>query len=141
MALLGLDLLRMHNNKAVFADYKQHCAGFFDILGDVKLPAAAGSDGSSSGGVGSGNASSASSSQHSVVAAACSSTARLETDAARKPSDELDYPELHSLSVEDQHSSAAIVATLLLVRWMRANSEGELLAATCDSVQEKVSMS
>ncbi|WIA20534.1 hypothetical protein OEZ85_004929 [Tetradesmus obliquus] len=34
MTLLGIDLLRMHNNKAVFGDHKQHQAGFFQILRD-----------------------------------------------------------------------------------------------------------
>jgi hypothetical protein len=38
MVLLSIDLLRMHNNKAVFADFKKNQAGFYEILKD--LPAA-----------------------------------------------------------------------------------------------------
>jgi hypothetical protein len=32
MVLVGVDLLRMHNNKEIFADNKRCEAGFFDIL-------------------------------------------------------------------------------------------------------------
>jgi hypothetical protein len=54
--------------------------------------------------------------------------------AARKPPEKVEYPELHNLSVEDLHSSAAIIATLLLVKWM--HSVEELPEGVCAAVQK-----
>jgi hypothetical protein len=92
MVLLGIDLLCMHNNKAVFGQYKQHQAGFFEILKPSNGTAAAGGS-------------------LTIKAADDGSVA-----AERKPPGMLDNPELYNLSAEDLNIIAAILATLLMVR-------------------------
>jgi hypothetical protein len=105
MVLLGIDLLRMHNNKAVFENYKQHQAGFFEILKPSDRTAAAGGS-------------------LNIKAADDGSVA-----AERKPPGTLDYPELYNLSAEDLNSIAAILATLLMVqRWQVLNPTGHKYA-------------
>lgn len=96
MALLGIDLLRMHNNKAVFGNYKQHQAGFFEILKpDDGAAAAAGGS--------------------LTIKAAADGSVAVE----HKPPGKLDYAELYNLSGE-LHSVAAILATMLVMqRWQK----------------------
>jgi hypothetical protein len=98
MVLLGLDLLRMHNNKAVFAQYQQHQAGFFEILrpsnGAAARAAAAGGS-------------------LTITTAYDGSVAGEFFE--RRPPGALAYPELYNLSEEDLHSVAGILATVLLM--------------------------
>jgi hypothetical protein len=109
MVLLGVDLLRMHNNKAVFAQYKLHQAGFFEILGPDTSDAGA------------------------EAAARDSLTIKAAADgrvtAERKPPSGLDYSELYMLSQRDLRGVAAILATLLMVqRWQTLFPEEENVA-------------
>jgi hypothetical protein len=111
MALLGIDLLRMHNNKAVFAQYKQHQAGFYEILHD-KQGEEKTKDADAAGSL--------------IIKAAADGSVTAE----RKPPSSLDYLELYNLSRKDLRSVAAILATLLMVqRWQMlfpANAKDKL---------------
>lgn len=116
MALLGTDLLRMHNNKAVFRDYKQHQAGFFEILGDPE-PAEAADGGSL------------------TIRAADDST----VTAQRRPPSELVCADLYNLSEQELHSIAAILATLLMMqRWQKQLPKAERKEVTAEQVQKSL---
>jgi hypothetical protein len=102
----------MHNNKAVFGQYKQHQAGFFEILKPSDNAAAPGTAAATAAAPGAAG----------LQRRPAGGTLSIKADdsgnvaAERKPPAQLDYPELYNLSVEDMHNVAAILATVLMMR-------------------------
>lgn len=134
--LLGIDLLRMHNNKPYFKDSK-HAAGFLKIL-NAEDPQQTASSSKIARQLLKQQPAPLATTPHdqqlleraSTVASATEAMANIEADAAEAAEAAATFSELHDLSDGDTYALAALIATLLLQNRM-ADEHVALVAEVC----------